>query len=106
LGHRIRPHAPQTLHLTLNPISSLEGLRTLTNLTVLRLDSCGLTSKQIDPLRALTNLAALNLSNNNIDDFSPLLDLTKLVNLHIGGNPRYGTEVNTICSRTRCDVLH
>ena len=64
----------------------IQGERFSTTLTWLSLSFLGLTNADIEPLRYMTNLQTLELSENNISDLSPLAGLTALNSLFLGGN--------------------
>lgn len=63
----------------------LDTLSTLTELTALSLNDCGLTD--VSALSGLTKLRSLSLSGNDIRDISPIKGLSELRTLYLNGNP-------------------
>lgn len=72
-------------------ISSLEGIKYLTNLRKLRLR--GGSINDISELSNLTNLQYLNLAYNYVGDISPLMNLTYLSELDLVANPIKNTKL-------------
>ena len=64
----------------------LEPLRSLTNLSYLRIRSRQLECRDITPLAGLVSLQSLDLSHNQISDLAPLRYLTNLEELSVGDN--------------------
>jgi len=65
-------------------ITNLSGIEHLTNLALLNLNNNQIIN--IGPLKDLTNLTHLNLDNNQISNIEPLKDLTNLTNLDLATN--------------------
>ena len=63
----------------------LDTLSTLTELTALSLNDCGLTD--VSAISGLTKLRSLSLSDNDIRDISPIKGLSELRTLYLNGNP-------------------
>ncbi len=81
----------QVLFLSLQNISDISPLATLTNLKELSLNQNRLI-KDISPLANLTELEYLDIFGNLIKDLSPLANLIKLKYLNL----RYNEEINDI----------
>jgi len=64
----------------------IQGEEFSTSLTNLELRNRHLTDADIEPLRYMTNLEYLDLTNNWISDISPLAGLMNLTGLALGGN--------------------
>ena len=62
---------------------TIRGQRFCMSLTRLDLTEFDLANADIKPLRYMTNLSILNLSNSGITDISPIANLTNLVNLQL-----------------------
>ncbi|MCL2568816.1 MAG: leucine-rich repeat domain-containing protein [Oscillospiraceae bacterium] len=72
---------------------TIRGAQFSTALTTLDLNRMALTNEELIPLRYMTNLTALWISNSqtalsdtSLTDLSPLAGLTNLTDLHLGGN--------------------
>lgn len=65
-------------------ITNLSGIENLTNLASLNLDNNQISN--IKPLEGLTSLTSLNLDNNKISNIEPLKGLTKLTSLNLDTN--------------------
>ncbi|KAK4992557.1 Protein nud1 [Elasticomyces elasticus] len=74
------------LYLSNNTIPSLSLPHTLLNLQHLELASCGLHSLPSDFGLKVPNLRTLNLNFNSLKDIRPLLNISRLGELHIAGN--------------------
>ena len=72
-----------------NNISDITGIERCVNLEKLVLGGWQSSNEvaDISPLKELTNLTYLQLSDNQISDVTPLAKLTKLETLHLSGNP-------------------
>ena len=75
-----------SLNAIQSKITSLEGLEYATNLEKLIIWGNNITSDQMTYLSGLTALKRLNLGDNEISDFSDLLNLTSLEMLGLAGN--------------------
>ncbi|MDR1616792.1 MAG: leucine-rich repeat domain-containing protein [Syntrophomonadaceae bacterium] len=65
---------------------TIQGVQYSTDLTELNLRNAGLTAADIEPLRYMTNLETLDLSENNISDLSVLAGLSNLGRLDLRNN--------------------
>lgn len=69
------------LNLSCNPISSIEGIEQIPNLTELTLSNTDIVD--IEPIRGLKNLNYLYLRNSNVSNIDAVEDLTNLILLDI-----------------------
>ena len=83
-------------------ITSLLGIRNLTNLKTLSLDNNSITD--ISTLSGLTSLTYLDLNNNPIADISPLSGLTSLRKLWLDHTPI--TDISPLSGLTGLTGLH
>ncbi len=67
-----------------NPIKSLNGIQGMENLENLQVDYCR-QLEDISALAALPKLASVDLSYTKLADFSPLLEVTSLDYVNLGG---------------------
>ena len=81
------------------PISNLEGLQYAANLTKLRLASHELDD--LSPLANLTDLTDLSLAGNGIDDLGSLANLTNLTNLNLNFNEI--TDISALVANSGLD---
>lgn len=84
-----------------NPISDLQPLANLKELTALDVNDASVSD--IQPLTGLTKLVALGLSNNQVSDLSALKALHQLISLKIGQNKL--TNLNGLQDLTRLATL-
>jgi internalin A len=89
------------LNLSLNKITDISSLGSLTNLTTLNLNSNKITD--ISFLGSLTNLTTLHLNSNQITDISFLGSLTNLTTLHLNSNQI--TDISFLGSLTNLTTL-
>ena len=66
---------------------TIRGTRHSKSLTSLVLHGMDLTDEEVEPLRYMSNLEYLDLSNNQIIDLTPISELSNLVWVDLAGNP-------------------
>lgn len=79
------PPKLSSIELSRNPLSDISYLFSFPQLTNISIEKTNVIS--IAGIGSLSSLRDLNLLGSKIEDFSPLLDLTSLVNLFVRFNP-------------------
>lgn len=85
-------------------IADLAGLQYATNLADVNLTNNDITS--IAPLAALTQIFALNLNVNPITSLEPLRNLTNLVDLHLCCNPNDFEDISPLEGLTKMQRIN
>ena len=91
------------LGMGFGPLTDLSPLRGLTNLEHLNLTQCH-TITDISPLWRLNKLKSLELTSNKISDISPLLGMSQIVQLYLSHN--IINNISSLQLMDKLEVLH